>query len=339
MLKKNCGFFGHQLSSFFVARVFTTKVFKSNDFWFRRQVLCVLQAVQCSIFGNKCFNFSVSVWLSQARQQMGLNTQACTPSAYQHGNALAENAIQRIRGLAGSLMHSLQLKLGVTINSNHALWAWCMRHAAWILSRFNPHQGLTASEVVYSKPCHGQVCEFGELVLGYSKTPLKRNPKWQRCYSLEKPKARRPGQFSPIYWRALILTRSVRRIKAKWVTHMAFYKQFDLFSWQYKIGSGGKVQPTKKKVIPRSVSFAAPIGPFQPSTLVDEDAEAVTAKAQEERKKLYVCEGQSRERWMRRSCLVAREYATVKRDDTFSPAKGAHTSNLLPLLHLQRQAE
>ena len=57
------------------------------------------------------------------------------------------------------------------------------------------------------------------------------------------------------------------------------------------------------------------------------------------RKKLYVCEGQSSERWMRRSRLVAREYATVRRDDTFSPATGAHTSNLLPLLHLQRQAE
>ena len=41
----------------------------------------------------------------QARQQMCLQTQACTPSAYQHGNALAENAIQRIRSLAGSLMH------------------------------------------------------------------------------------------------------------------------------------------------------------------------------------------------------------------------------------------
>ena len=39
----------------------------------------------------------------QARQQMWLWTQACTPSAYEYGNALAENAIQRIRVLAGSL--------------------------------------------------------------------------------------------------------------------------------------------------------------------------------------------------------------------------------------------
>ena len=61
----------------------------------------------------------------QSRQQMGLRTQACTPSAYQHGNALAENALQRIRGLAGSIMHGLQLKLAATVSSSHALWSWC----------------------------------------------------------------------------------------------------------------------------------------------------------------------------------------------------------------------
>lgn len=66
----------------------------------------------------------------QTRQRMGLKTQACTPAAYQHGNALAETVIQRIRGLAGNLMRSLQLQLGVTISSNHVLWTWCLRHAA-----------------------------------------------------------------------------------------------------------------------------------------------------------------------------------------------------------------
>ena len=87
----------------------------------------------------------------QARQQMWLWTQACTPSAYEYGNALAENAIQRIRVLAGSLMHGLQTKLAVTVSSSHALWSWCMRHAAWILNWYNLHQGLTAYEVVYSR--------------------------------------------------------------------------------------------------------------------------------------------------------------------------------------------
>ena len=50
------------------------------------------------------------------------------------------------------------------------------------------------------------------------------------------------------------------------------------------------------------------------------------------RLKLYVWEGQSRERWMRRSRLVAREFALDKRDDT-------HTANLLPVLFLQKEAE
>ena len=57
------------------------------------------------------------------------------------------------------------------------------------------------------------------------------------------------------------------------------------------------------------------------------------------RRKLYVCDGQSRERWMRRSRLVAREYAIEKRDDCYSPATGAHTANLLPVLYLMQQAE
>ena len=57
------------------------------------------------------------------------------------------------------------------------------------------------------------------------------------------------------------------------------------------------------------------------------------------RKNVFVGEGDSRERWMRRSRLVAREYAVTKRDDTFSPATGAHTSNLLPLLYSERKAE
>ena len=46
----------------------------------------------------------------QARLQMGPRTQACTPSAYEHGNAIAESGIQRISGLAGSLTHGLQTK-------------------------------------------------------------------------------------------------------------------------------------------------------------------------------------------------------------------------------------
>ena len=38
---------------------------------------------------------------------------------------------------------------------------------------------------------------------------------------------------------------------------------------------------------------------------------------------------------MRRSRFVAREFANTKRHDTYSPATGSHTNNLIPILYLQ----
>ena len=37
-------------------------------------------------------------------------------------------------------------------------------------------------------------------------------------------------------------------------------------------------------------------------------------------------------KWMRRSRFVAREFANTKRHDTYSPATGSHTNNLIPIL-------
>ena len=98
----------------------------------------------------------------QARQQMGLETRFETPAAYSHGNGLAENAVQRIRGVACSLMHSLQGRLKVSFGTGHALWSWCLRHASWIINRYNPYKGITSHELVYGKAYTGQVCEYGE---------------------------------------------------------------------------------------------------------------------------------------------------------------------------------
>ena len=44
-------------------------------------------------------------------------------------------------------------------------------------------------------------------------------------------------------------------------------------------------------------------------------------------------------KWMRRSRFVAREFATLKRSDTYSPATGSHTSNLVPLVYLRMLGE
>ena len=46
-----------------------------------------------------------------------------------------------------------------------------------------------------------------------------------------------------------------------------------------------------------------------------------------------------KKRWMRRSRLVAREFNNRKRDDTYPPATGCHTANLIPLIYLQRMID
>jgi hypothetical protein len=76
----------------------------------------------------------------------------------------------------------------------------------------------------------------------------------------------------------LVLTRSVRRVKTDWRTHLNTPPVQPLF----KVGFGGRVVPTKRRAPgPRAVTFAPPQGEVAPSRLVDEEAEAVKQKAVE----------------------------------------------------------
>jgi hypothetical protein len=49
----------------------------------------------------------------RARLAMGLPTRQTTSPPYSHGNSLVENAVGRIRPLAGTLMHYLSEQVGV----------------------------------------------------------------------------------------------------------------------------------------------------------------------------------------------------------------------------------
>ena len=84
--------------------------------------------------------------LLNSRHALGLRTRIYTTRVKDSaGNSLAENAIQRIRGLAGTLMESLMKKVGLKFNSNHALWSWAARHAAWTLNRYQASRGEASS--------------------------------------------------------------------------------------------------------------------------------------------------------------------------------------------------
>ena len=78
-----------------------------------------------------------------ARLSMGLPTRKTNPAPYSHGNSLVENAVGRIRPLAGTLAHFLSDQVGVEFSTNSPWWSWAFRHACFLLNRFSPTRGAT----------------------------------------------------------------------------------------------------------------------------------------------------------------------------------------------------
>ena len=216
------------------------------------------------------------------RLAMGLPTRANTPPAYSHGNSLVENAIGRIRPLAGSLMHALGQKVGMEFSTSNPLWTWALRHSCWLMNRFNANQGVTSFKLITNKPYRGGICQFGEPVYGYSKSNNKGSARWSRMIFLGKV----DPQDSFILYNGvnLVLVKSIRRIQTDWRGHLAFYVNFKCSSFDYKSGFGGRVVPTKANRSAVGSSFNQPQGAIEPSAFYDEDGAAVIEKAKEEKR-------------------------------------------------------
>ena len=172
--------------------------------------------------------------LVRARQQLGLATCKAAPAAYSHGNSLCENSVQLVRNLACSLMHNVQKRLSTILSSEHGLWTWAMRHAAWLLNRFCPVQGSTPFELVCNKQYRGKLCEFSEPVFAYCKTPFKGNPKWQRMFCVGKVESQ--DSFILYDGNQVRLSRSIKQIDSDWKLYMGFFLNFRAPTWDFKTG-------------------------------------------------------------------------------------------------------
>ena len=110
-----------------------------------------------------------------ARLSMGLPTRHNTSAPYSHSNALVENAVGRIRPLAGTLMHFLSEQVGVEFSSNSPWWSWAFRHASFLLNRFTPTRGATPYEILYQKEYGGAICNFWRACFWFCKSDWKGN--------------------------------------------------------------------------------------------------------------------------------------------------------------------
>ena len=215
-----------------------------------------------------------------ARLSMGLPTRKTNPPPYSHGNSLVENAVGRIRPLAGTLIHFLSEQVGMEFSTNSPFWSWAFRHACFLLNRFNPTRGATAYELLYNKAYGGKVCNFGEPVFGFANVSGKGTARWRRMIFLGKSDPQ--DTYLLFDGHGLVLTRSIRRISTVWKGHLPFYMNFQCWSWEYKTGFGGRIVPTRAQKGALSASFTGPVGEIEPSAFFDEEAEAVKQKHLEE---------------------------------------------------------
>ena len=216
-----------------------------------------------------------------SRHSMGLRTRLYTTKVKDSaGNSLAENAIQRVRGLTCTLMTDVAEKTGLTYNTNHTLWSWASRHACWLLNRYQATKGITSYELVHGRNYDGAVVPFGCPVYAYVKPQSgKGNPRWRMALFLGKT----DGQDAWIVGDGsqIMLTRSIRRVNRPWTGFLSYFQNFVTASWEYQTNFGGRIIPTKRAVtgIPlRTGSMPALESVF--FKYKDEEAEEVKRYAQ-----------------------------------------------------------
>ena len=89
-------------------------------------------------------------------------------------------------GLARSLCADFEKYWKIELTVDSPIVPWAIRHAAFLLNRFQPHRrakGKTSYQNIYRQPYHGELQQFGRLVVGRLPDALelpKLQPRWRR---------------------------------------------------------------------------------------------------------------------------------------------------------------
>ena len=101
----------------------------------------------CFLTDNEPTTRQILRYLLNARHALGLPRRIRSSKVADRANALAENTVNRVRGLAGTLMGQFQTKLRLKIGTSNLLWSWAARHSSRLLNRY--------------RPVCGTICTFG----------------------------------------------------------------------------------------------------------------------------------------------------------------------------------
>ena len=108
--------------------------------------------------------------------KVGNMTTRTAPNYSSNSQGSVDRFHRTLFGQVKALREQLQSVCKVTVNNNHPLLPWMVRHAAWILNRYLVHSdGLTSYQRRWERSYKHAICEFGERIL--YRTPAKRLPK------------------------------------------------------------------------------------------------------------------------------------------------------------------
>ncbi|CAE7322877.1 GIP [Symbiodinium sp. KB8] len=145
------------------------------------------------------------------RDKLKLTTHLEQTEKGDHQGNPAEQTVNQIRQLAGTLLSQLEEETGQHISTNSPVHAWAFRHASWLLTRYARTESQSAFELITGRPYLGKLVNFGEVVYARVKSSVKGRPRWVKIMWLGKL-AVSDLHFGVSQGGFLISSRSVRRL-------------------------------------------------------------------------------------------------------------------------------
>ena len=145
------------------------------------------------------------------REKLKLTTHLEQTEKGDHQGNPAEQTVNQVRQLAGTLLSQLEEETGQHISTNSPVHAWAFRHASWLLTRYARTESHSAFELITGRPYLGKLVNFGEVVYARVKSSVKGRPRWVKIMWLGKL-AVSDLHFGVSQGGFLISSRSVRRL-------------------------------------------------------------------------------------------------------------------------------
>ena len=168
-------------------------------------------------------------------------------------NTWVENAVNRVRQPAMTLIYHLELQLRMSFPVTHPLFSWRFVHVGCWTALCRK---VTPFEAVCGREYDGRIACFAEPILAFVGTEprQKGSAKWMKALFLTKTTSN--DMYVVGIGNRVRLTRAVKCIYKDWVPQLEMCQKFGVHSWMVEGALGGRLKPgIAKKPEPHMLNF------------------------------------------------------------------------------------